>query len=104
MPWECLKGSNGSEPDPYDQPAVIWTLATMIWSMFHRAAIPFENETVSEIRSRVYRKDATLDVIEDLLPKGLLELLNSCWAERSKRPSSRFVLKALKKMEKKYSS
>ncbi|KAK6041049.1 hypothetical protein COOONC_21446 [Cooperia oncophora] len=38
MPWECLKGYDGSEPDPYDQPAVIWTLATMIWSMFHRGS------------------------------------------------------------------
>ncbi|PIO71787.1 hypothetical protein TELCIR_06301 [Teladorsagia circumcincta] len=105
MPWECLKGCDGSEPDPYDQPAVIWTLATMIWSMFHRAAIPFENETVAEIRSRAYRKDATLDVIEELLPTGMLEvrvnfsLLQSCWAERSKRPTSRIVLKTLKKLE-----
>ncbi|VDO32696.1 unnamed protein product [Haemonchus placei] len=74
MPWECLTGSDGTKPDPYDQPAVIWTLATMIWSMFHRAAIPFENETVSEIRSRAYRKDATLDVMEELLPNGLLEV------------------------------
>ncbi|KAK5977023.1 Protein kinase domain-containing protein [Trichostrongylus colubriformis] len=99
MPWECLKGYDGSEPDPYDQPAVIWTLGTMVWSMFHRAAIPFENETVAEIRSRAYRKDATLDIIEELLPNGVLELLQSCWAERSKRPSSRAVLKALKKLE-----
>ncbi|VDM51938.1 unnamed protein product [Angiostrongylus costaricensis] len=38
IPWECLAGDDGVEPRPYDEKAVIWTLATMIWSMFHRVA------------------------------------------------------------------
>lgn len=98
MPWECLKGTDG-EPEPYDQTAMIWTLATMVWSMFHRAAIPFENESGPEIRSREYRKNYTLDVMEELLPNGLLELLQACWAERRKRPTCRDVLKTIKKLE-----
>ncbi|VDM68482.1 unnamed protein product [Strongylus vulgaris] len=36
IPWECLTSDDGSEPEPYDIRAVIWTLATIIWSMFHR--------------------------------------------------------------------
>ncbi|VDL73213.1 unnamed protein product [Nippostrongylus brasiliensis] len=72
MPWECLERQDG-DPEPYDQSAVIWTLGTMIWSMFHKAAIPFENESVNQIRSREYRKDCQLDVIEELLPGGILE-------------------------------
>ncbi|KHJ85198.1 hypothetical protein OESDEN_15080 [Oesophagostomum dentatum] len=63
------------------------------------AAIPFENETVDEIRSREYRRTCSLDVIEQLLPTGLLELLQSCWSERAMRPSSRYVLKLIKKLE-----
>ncbi|KAK6741116.1 hypothetical protein RB195_009147 [Necator americanus] len=99
IPWECLNGEDGVEPEPYDKKGMIWTLATIIWSMFHRAAIPFENETVNEIRRREYRKGIMLDVIEQLLPNGVLELLQSCWLEREKRPTSRHVLKTIKKLE-----
>ncbi|CAJ0599705.1 unnamed protein product [Cylicocyclus nassatus] len=99
IPWECLNSKDGTKPEPYDCKAVIWTLATILWSMFHHAAIPFENETVNEIRGREYRKTCELDIIGDLLPKGMLEILQSCWSERDKRPSSRNVLKAIKKLE-----
>ncbi|VDK47474.1 unnamed protein product [Cylicostephanus goldi] len=96
IPWECLNSKDGTEPEPYDYKAVIWTLATILWSMFHHAAIPFENETVNEIRGREYRKTCELDIIANLLPNGMLE---SCWSEREKRPSSRNVLKSIKKLE-----
>uniref|UniRef100_A0A0K0DHK4 Protein kinase domain-containing protein n=1 Tax=Angiostrongylus cantonensis TaxID=6313 RepID=A0A0K0DHK4_ANGCA len=75
IPWECLAGDDGVEQEPYDEKAVIWTLATMIWSMFHRAATPLENETGREIRSREYRKQFSFDIIEQLLPTGLFEVV-----------------------------
>ncbi|EPB72049.1 hypothetical protein ANCCEY_08844 [Ancylostoma ceylanicum] len=99
IPWECLSGDDGIDPEPYDSKAMIWTLGTIIWSMFHRAAIPFENENVNEIRGKEYRRACTFDVIEQLLPSGMLELLRSCWADRVKRPTSRHVLKSIKKLE-----
>ncbi|KJH52470.1 hypothetical protein DICVIV_01315 [Dictyocaulus viviparus] len=100
IPWECLAGDDGVEPEPYDEKAVIWTLATMMWSMFHKGSIPLENENSYEIRNREYRKNFTFDIIDDLLPDGILELLKSCWMDRSKRPTTRDVLRAIKKLEK----
>ncbi|VDO47351.1 unnamed protein product [Heligmosomoides polygyrus] len=51
MPWECLKGTDG-EPEPYDQTAMIWTLATMVWSMFHRGFHKVEKHRAVRIRNR----------------------------------------------------
>ena len=59
IPWECLKGGDGVEPEPYDHKAVIWTLATMIWSMFHRGDYVFVFNVVKQYAFNLELKAAS---------------------------------------------
>lgn len=70
LPPECLPYSNNA-PESYGISGMIYTFGVMIWSLFHGAALPFEDETADSIRDRQYRIKHPLFIEQELVPNAI---------------------------------
>uniref|UniRef100_A0A1I8AS81 Protein kinase domain-containing protein n=1 Tax=Steinernema glaseri TaxID=37863 RepID=A0A1I8AS81_9BILA len=79
VPPDCLPYRDGPHL-PYDSSSMVYTFGTMLWSMFHLAVLPFEDDPAERIRDRAYRlENAQLPVDETLMPEDMAAVSLRCW-------------------------
>uniref|UniRef100_A0A9J2PLX0 Protein kinase domain-containing protein n=1 Tax=Ascaris lumbricoides TaxID=6252 RepID=A0A9J2PLX0_ASCLU len=78
IPPECLPHPDGPKR-PYDSSAVVYSFGTVLWSMFHGAAMPYEDEQAANIIDRNYRSSQPLFIDNELVPEPMREVILRCW-------------------------
>ncbi|KHN86288.1 Tyrosine-protein kinase-like otk [Toxocara canis] len=80
IPPECLPHPDGPKR-PYDSTAMVYSFGTVIWSMFHGAAMPYEDEQAANIIDRNFRASQPLFIEPELVPEPMREVILRCWSE-----------------------
>ncbi|VDK48243.1 unnamed protein product [Anisakis simplex] len=78
IPPECLQHPDGAER-AYDASAMVYTFGTILWSMFHGASLPYEDELASNITDRNFRRSQPLFIDAELVPHPIKEVIQRCW-------------------------
>ncbi|VDM50475.1 unnamed protein product [Toxocara canis] len=73
IPPECLPHPDGPKR-PYDSTAMVYSFGTVIWSMFHGAAMPYEDEQAANIIDRNFRASQPLFIEPELVPEPMREV------------------------------
>jgi hypothetical protein len=77
LPPECLPNqSQGNERVPYSLSSMIYTFGLVIWSMYHAAVLPFEDEKAREIQSAAYRIKKMPSCDEGFMPNEIIGVSN----------------------------
>ncbi|GMR41145.1 hypothetical protein PMAYCL1PPCAC_11340, partial [Pristionchus mayeri] len=97
VPWECLPHENGYTGTPYDLVSMVYTHGNCLWSLYHSALLPFENETAQQIRCRKYRETASIEINDECMPDQIATIVKQgCWRSPKHRYTFERVLSKLK--------
>ncbi|KAK0423198.1 hypothetical protein QR680_008021 [Steinernema hermaphroditum] len=85
---------------PYDSSSMVYTFGTMLWSMFHGALLPFENEPAERIMDRAFRLETQqLSIDDKLMPEDVATVAVRCWdANQFVRGRFKELKKTLRKL------
>uniref|UniRef100_A0A915Q3M4 Protein kinase domain-containing protein n=1 Tax=Setaria digitata TaxID=48799 RepID=A0A915Q3M4_9BILA len=80
LPPECLPDADNITGS-YGTPGMIYSYGMILWSMFHGALLPYEDEPAINIRNRQYRIKNLLYIEPELVPNKIRDVILSCWSE-----------------------
>ncbi|KAK0417018.1 hypothetical protein QR680_012791 [Steinernema hermaphroditum] len=79
VPPECLPYMNTPRM-PYDSSSMVYSFGSILWSMFHGALLPYENEPSERIKDRAFRLEYPQLAIEGrLMPDEMAAVTLRCW-------------------------
>uniref|UniRef100_A0AC34Q432 Protein kinase domain-containing protein n=1 Tax=Panagrolaimus sp. JU765 TaxID=591449 RepID=A0AC34Q432_9BILA len=96
---ECLFSDSHESPEKYDLISMVFTFGNCLFSMFHGAFLPFEDESSQNIKNREWRMKNFPIPENELMPKEIIEICQNCWEiDRKLRPTFKELKQKLRRI------